>query len=215
MSDLKCERIDGCYHIDGKQYPSVTTILGKMVNKDGLDGWKRRNLNWKEMRDAAALTGTLMHLRILQRYSDAQIELPGEMAILRWPDGLEEELDRRDAAWDELGLNITDATVERTVVIKEHGADSAGTLDMRATVEGFKSILDLKSSKKIYETHFLQLGAYALGSKAEGYDAERGYVVALRDGNFEVGELEKDELIECGTKYLDLARKYHERFMSK
>jgi CRISPR/Cas system-associated exonuclease Cas4 (RecB family) len=213
--DLKTTRVNGFYTIDDVKMPSVTTILGKMANHAGIERWKKTNNNWKQDMKKAALTGSLMHLRILQRYSDAQIELPGEMSIMEWPEGLEEELDKRDSAWECLDLKIENAVVEKTLTIPDPVGGSAGTLDMQATIEGFNSVLDLKSSKKIYESQQIQVAAYALGlERTEGYEVERGYIVALRGGDYEMGELERSELVEYGEKYIEMVRGFYAKYMT-
>jgi len=217
MADLKSERVNGFYQIGGKRYPSVTTIIGKMKKNDGyLDDWKKKNENWEQLRDRAATTGTIMHSRILQQYSDAQIELANVLPISDWPPELEEELEKRDTAWRNLDLRIKEVTVEKTIVIKRYvGAEAAGTLDARGMIEGFRAILDLKSSKKIYDSQWIQVGAYYLGSLEDGFDADRGFIVALRGDQCEVGEIEKNELVEYGDKFIDLALEFHRKFMAE
>jgi CRISPR/Cas system-associated exonuclease Cas4 (RecB family) len=213
--DLKTTRVNGFYTIDGVKMPSVTTILNKMADHTGLDIWKKRQQNLEKYLKEAALTGSLMHLRILQRYSDAQIELPGEMPIMEWPPGLEEELDKRDSAWECLDLKIENAVVEKTLTIPDPIGGSAGTLDMQATIEGFNAVLDLKSSKKIYESQQIQVAAYALGlERTEGYEVERGYIVALRGGDYEMGELERSELVEYGEKYIEMVKDFYAKYMT-
>jgi hypothetical protein len=210
MADRKCERIDGFYT---PKHPSVTTIIHEMTDKRGLDYWKRKTPNWELVLKQLATTGTLMHLQILQKYSEAQIEMPRLEPIAIWPDGLEEELERRVRSWNALDLQIKNALVEHTVFIDEPAAEAAGSLDLRGDVEGFKAILDLKSSGKIYESQRIQVGGYALGSDNDGFVAERGFIVALRGDNCEVDEIEKDELQEYREKFLDLSREFHRRFM--
>jgi len=210
VSDLKCLRVDGYYTIGNQRFASITTIIGKMIPKDQyLDKWKAKNWNWRELRDNAALVGSIMHQRILQDYSEAMIELPNLKGVLDWPPGIEEELEARDKSWERLGLDIKEAYVEKTVVIREPGSEAAGTADMIGTIEGFRSILDLKSSSRIYDSQRIQIAAYALGAEAEGEKIERGFIVALRGDNCEIDEIEADELVEYKARFLDLARRFN------
>lgn len=212
MPDLKARRIDGYYCTGGKRYPSVTTIIGAMASKGGLEQWKKKNKNWKELRDNAALTGTLMHLRILQAYSEAQIEMPGLAPIEMWTEDIFEELNMRMKSWNKLALRIKNALVEHTIFITIPGAEAAGSLDMRGEIEGFNAILDLKSSKRIYPSQRIQVGGYAVGSEEQGFYAERGFIVALRGDQIEIDEMEKDEMEEAKEAFIEMSKKYHKLY---
>ena len=91
--------------------------------------------------------------------------------------------------WRNLGLRISrPCLVEHTTYA---GGDFpyAGTVDMHAPIEGWKAILDLKSSKQPYESHKLQLGAYARAMREHGIETNRGFVVYVRATGVELVEL--------------------------
>jgi hypothetical protein len=199
---------EGNYVINGKKYASVTTILGEMLPKPELDAWKERNENWPTLTRHARIYGTIMHMRLQDMVSDIPPDVPSEMPYQQWPKDIEEELDKRIYQWEKLGLVMGKPNmVEHTVVI--HEAKSAGTLDWFGPIDGMKTVLDWKSSKRPYKSHRMQLGAYFLGLLAEGKIAEWGMIPYVRRDRVILVEMTPDEMYEEGQKFLEIAAKFY------
>ena len=76
--------------------------------------------------------------------------------------------------------------VEQVVSIPE--LNVAGRFDLLAKVDGQTILYDAKTSKRDYLSHHVQLGGYAWGCEASGFEApDRLGIVLLRpDGSYEV-----------------------------
>lgn len=161
------------YTWDGEPIPSVTTIIREGFPSPALVSWAARetagyavdcwdqlaNLStsarlrelegaaWKR-RDAAALRGTQVHELGVDLAAGLPVVVPDALSVpvqayARW-------LDR----W-----HVVPTITERPVVNPEHGW--AGTIDLRANLADQDWLLDLKTGKGVYESHALQLAAYA------------------------------------------------------
>ncbi len=51
------------YSINDRKYPSITTILHSFPNP-GIEIWKRRTPNWKDIQNESLRVGTELHLLI-------------------------------------------------------------------------------------------------------------------------------------------------------
>jgi len=213
--DERATRVGGYYRINGKRYPSVTTILGKMISKDGLEFWKRKNRNWKELREDAAFNGTLMHQVILQKLSGTSIEMPERLLERKWTRATLAEMKAREHYWEELGIKaVKPIMVEHTLHIDDPyrvagTADHWGRLEIGGQDAGI-CVMDLKSSKKPQRTHELQIGAYALGLERERKKVETGVIPYVRSDSSEVVILEREELTDRGCAFLDVVRRFYE-----
>lgn len=210
----------GNYHIGGKKYKSITTILKEEMPHMALDAWKERTPNWPSIGKKAAIYGTFMHMKIQELVTGTHPEVPKDFKLSEWCDmEMALELDDRVEQWMNLGLNIgTPNITEHTVVIERHDEDgivmAAGTLDYFGPVDGMVVIGDWKSSKRPQESHRIQLGAYYLGMLAEGKEAQEGQIWYIRRNNADIIELEKDELEEEGEKFLELGKRSYARMVS-
>lgn len=162
------------YTWDGEPIPSVTTIIREGFPSPALITWAARETAgyavdcWEQLsqlstsarlrelegaawkrRDAAALRGTEIHELGVDLAAGLPVVVPDEHrqaveAYARW-------LDR----W-----HVVPTITERPVVNPEHGW--AGTIDLRALLLAEQDwLLDLKTGKGVYESHALQLAAYA------------------------------------------------------
>lgn len=213
--DLKTTRVNGNYLINGKLYPSNTTIIGRMLPKRELTAWKKRTPNWREITRRSALLGSIMHMRVLDSASECAVELPGELPILDWPEDIVEEMEARERAWDSLGLKMEDPMLTEYTVWYDGPERFATTIDRRCKIDGELSVLELKSSKRAYESHEIQLGGQALALAQKNLPVTRGYVVYLRRTGAEVVELDESQLAERGEDFLRLARAYHKRWVDE
>ncbi len=198
---------------NGKPVPRVSQIIEKIIGWEetngGIEQWKKNTPNWQDLTN----WGILMHLTILSRYSRVPIEVENKIPLYSLPKDTWEELKGREEQWDKLGMEIGEpAMVEHRLYHVEPGEECGGTSDLAAPIDKKKTILDLKSTKRPLEKHVIQVGAYYLGLKRIGWEAERGIVTYLRRDNSEVIEIEKPDLVEASEAFRDAARKYHEKY---
>ena len=145
------------YHVDGKRVPSVTTILG-VINKPALIPWAnrmgRQGIDTRTYVDKLAEVGTLAHYWIecmltgrepdFHSWSQEQVDLatPSIEKFRQWHG----EHDVRV-----LGT-------EMPLVSKRHRY--GGTIDVLAEIDGQVGLVDIKTSKAIYDDHVHQVAAY-------------------------------------------------------
>jgi CRISPR/Cas system-associated exonuclease Cas4 (RecB family) len=200
----------GNYLINGKRYPSVTTILGKMCKKERLNIWKKQHDDWPTISRHAQIYGTFMHMQIQEAISGEIQEIPSNMPFNEWPKDLAEELEGRMEQWNKLGLRFgKPCLVEHTVVIK--AANSAGTLDHFGPIDEIDMVMDLKSSAKPQKSHEIQLGAYYLGLLVEGRHAKQGMIPYVHRDSIEIVELMEEELMDRGQKFVEIAKRFYKQ----
>lgn len=162
------------YLVNGEYVPSVTTILKDGFPSPALITWAARETaaaavdQWEALstesvsvrlktleraawakRDAAALRGTEIHALGEALVKGEEVEVPE--AHRSAVEGYARFLDQ----W-----HVVPTLTETPVCHPVHGW--AGTTDLRATLsDGADWLLDLKTGKGIYESHVLQLAAYA------------------------------------------------------
>jgi hypothetical protein len=162
-------RRDGWYYLDGGRYPSVTTILG-VLNKPALVHWAARTAaalaledpvkyNTAEaaaggiyaMRDRAADRGVLVHSLAEAFARRATVDRDGLPVAVRG---------YADAFWAWVATTQpTPLFTESNVFNLTHGY--AGTFDLLcAFPSGQLALLDLKTTKHVYDEASLQLAAY-------------------------------------------------------
>lgn len=195
-------------------FPSVTTIIGATVPIP------ERLANWKISSGAAGhakmkasqITGTLIHYRILNNLAPQLLD-PPNFSPEDLPKGTDKKVDIAELMWDTLNLDIGyPRKIEKLLYSKEHVF--AGTPDLVCPINGVFTLVDLKSSKEIYESHRLQLGGYY---ELLGCVPEQGLLVSLHPDPYGNPHLRahtvpitKEELEDYRSQFLDLARKYHE-----
>lgn len=162
------------YRLDGERMPSVTTILKDGLPAPALVSWAARATagaavdEWQalaelpvsqrlrrleraafEHRDRAALRGTQIHDLGEALAHGRPVDVPEEHAAT--VEGYARFLD----AWD-----VQPTDTETALCHPEHGW--AGTCDLRAGLrDGQDWLLDLKTGKGTYDSHALQVTAYA------------------------------------------------------
>lgn len=158
---------------DGFPSPALITWAARETAKAAVDRWEElaelpvterldqlRGAAW-DRRDAAALRGTEIHDLGEKLVHGEPVEIPD--AHVGPVNAYARFLDRFD---------VQPILVERPVACVTHWW--AGTFDLRARLsDGTDWLLDLKTGKGVYESHALQLAAYA---HAEVYVDEQGEV---------------------------------------
>lgn len=152
------KEIDGVRHYvtPNGNYPSVTTVLGKMLDKSALDEWRARVGD--EQADftsrLAASRGTNIHTMCENyvRGEDVDVSMPFNAYLFRQVKKvLDEHVD------DIVGCELT---------LKSDDLKIAGSCDLIALYDGKLSIIDYKTSAKNkmkdwIESYFLQTSLYA------------------------------------------------------
>lgn len=208
--------------------PSVSTVLDKALSKN-LSGWAERNavagclevmraepeqaveewsvdealtymqhlnLRWWQKREQAALRGTSVHAAFeslgegkIPKLSNFPVHERGYLrAVFAWWSEVEPEVDHNEVM----------------LASNEHGY--AGRTDLVAKVDGRRGIIDLKTSKAVYESHHFQLAGYRLALRESGY-GEVDFTAVIRvgdDGTYEFRESWATE-----EQWLALLRSYY------
>lgn len=170
----------------GLRVPGVTTVLDQWGAKArGLYYWHweqgSKGAEFGKKLEEEATLGTLVHGLIQAALRDtAPPIIPpehkerAENAMLAYYE------------WSEaFNLKVTDSEVSLVSETYHYG----GTIDYPVLLKGRRAILELKSSKKIYDDHRVQLAAYAqLWRECHPDDPPQGYHllrVGKEDGSFE------------------------------
>lgn len=139
------------YLIDGRKYPSVTTVLS-IIRSPALEQWRGKlgNVEADRIRDEAAEIGTKLH-RVCHLFNSSQPFL--------FPSTQLEKMFAAYHAWFKNCIEEVIAT-EMTVWSEQYGY--AGTIDLVAVLKGdvAPSVIDLKTSKDFWPEMALQLAGY-------------------------------------------------------
>lgn len=153
------------YYIEGRKYPSVTTILKYGLPKPiELELWELYlGSEAEEIRDTRSFIGTLAHYRLASKMAvkyglpmpELQIQKPREFdsnitQILN-------SIAKKCEEWIEL-FNPIALKVEHVVINRE--LCYAGTIDLLARIQGQLFLIDFKTSKGVYSEHLAQVAAY-------------------------------------------------------
>lgn len=144
----------------GERVPSVTTVLSRFKQCDGLMAWAFQQgcdgKDFRESRDEAAGAGTLAHLMIEQHVLGGDVStITGEEAQLT----LAQEAFQGFLRW----IKQTNFEIIRTEMpLISEKYRFGGTLDCIGKVDGRLVLGDWKSSNRIYSDYLCQLGGYAL-----------------------------------------------------
>jgi hypothetical protein len=193
--ELRFDRQKHVYTVDDEVVPNVTSITG-VIAKQGLDGWKfkqalehlegrlRPGLDEVAIRrlldDAAVAAdkvtreagyiGSSTHKWIEQRVEQALasgVPLAKQSAILP----AHEAVMAGAVAYAEWEAEAKPKYLacERKVLSREHRF--VGTLDLLAELDGKRTLIDIKTSNRIYAEHWLQAAAYQIALEEEDGEA--------------------------------------------
>lgn len=191
---------------DGKQVPSVTTVLG-ILNKPALMDWAWKcgldGVDYKAVRDQAGGIGTLAHYLIMcylkgetpntSEYSQQDID-KAENCLLSFYE------------WEK-NHKLEPVLIETPLVSGVYGF--GGTIDFFGKVDGQPTLLDFKTGKAIYPEFFYQLAAYEHLLGEAGHLIEVTRILRIgrdEDEGFEersIGNLDKhfDLFLNCLSIY--------------
>jgi uncharacterized protein YaaQ len=164
------------YNKKGEEVPSVTTII-QLINKPSLQKWANvlgfRHQRLEDVLDKKASMGTLLH-DALNRYVNGDVYSP----LFKYED--ENKLLK-------VYLNSYLGWAKKNKIKKIYTEYSlvsdkfAGTLDFYGKINDKYTILDYKTSKKPYTTHFLQLGAYTYMMEEKGEKVEQVTILIVNE----------------------------------
>jgi len=207
LPDTKGRRIDGFrfYEIEGKNYPSITTVLN-IRKKDGLVEW-RKNVGEEvanyEMRRAAN-RGKATHT-LVEQYLKG--ETPSERGVL--PLGLFKLL-------KPYVDQINNVHCLETIMYS-HKLTIAGQVDCIAEYNGKLSVIDFKTANKErnegwIDNYFLQTTAYAMMyEELFGKPIEQIVIlIAGEDGSVSCFKKDKKEFIEPLGEAIQNFYKYYQ-----
>ena len=178
------------YKLDGVIYPSVTEIL-RIVAKPGLVAWANSmGLAGKSTKDESqriAGIGTEVHARIEQYFKEGTSIFEGATA----------------EALPSLHLfnnwiqkhKIEPILIEESMISPKLGY--AGTIDLLAKVDDKLTLIDFKTSNRIYEDYFAQLCAYKRLLSEKGFVPEAMLIIRLgkdHEVSFEEKEVKNEQL---------------------
>lgn len=190
---------------EGNEVPSATTIL-KILNKPAIVKWANylgfNHLDIDSVLHEAANLGTLIHDLINSILSQSLIIYISNPQI---PDSTVFSYINRFKIW--LSTNtIKPIFLEKSFSSRLFG----GTLDFYGEINGKKTILDFKTSKKIRVSMFFQLALYCVLLEERGYEVEQVGILLVNPKNRDEKYISREELQE----YIDFALKLVELFHS-
>ena len=203
----KGKKVDGFrfYDIEGKGYPSVTTVLG-IRSKEGLQKWRdsigEKVANWEMNR--AARRGKATHL-LIEQYIKGQT--PSERSVL--PLGLFRLIKPYVDQIDNIHCLETIMYSKKLTI--------AGQVDCVAEYNGKLSVIDFKSAnserkENWIENYFLQCTAYATMYEETFKTPVEQIVIliAAEDGSVAAHIKEKKDYMDELMKSIDGFYKYYE-----
>ena len=136
------------YSINDRKYPSITTILHSFPNP-GIEIWKRRTPNWKDIQNESLRVGTELHL-LIENYLGNKITTS----------------DNKLFQTIQPELNKIDNIQCQETYLYEPSLKVAGAVDCIAEYEGEKCIIDFKNSRRPKQERYiidykLQVTAYS------------------------------------------------------
>lgn len=215
-------------------YPSVTTILGEMTDKSGIDKWKKRVGEEAALAKSkyAADRGTFMHLlheKTLELKIQGHTGMLVRDAYLLAVEELKDQISKESLeAGKKLFLNFyrTDFYEEIDKLIFQEvpvwssvGGGYAGRLDLMVRKKSNSiTLIDFKSSAKPKKEEWIgnykmQLSAYILACKEQyGVMADRAEIwISCETGNVQLFTLRSKDIIDNFKSFYYLVVKYHKK----
>lgn len=173
----------------------------KTLKKDDAVSWafaagqQRKNASLYGGRDKAADIGTVAHKILEARERGLEVDNSNIQEEI-WKAAL--ECIKSHDKWFE-GLEVKTILFEEEFVSEKYLY--GGTLDKLAYVNKDSTLIDYKSGKDIYESHFIQLSAYTNLAIENGYEVERAIIVNMpktKGDNFAIKSVSASSLFEAG-----------------
>ena len=188
---------------DKVEVPSVTTIM-KILNKPFIAKWAN-SLGWKrqsydKVLEESANKGTFVH-ELLHEYLFKE----GKEFDISNPDIVNFIYENINAFKDFLKtVELKPIWGEKSYSTDRYG----GTIDLLCELDGVLTILDFKTSKRFYSSHFIQLGAYIQLLEYHGINVEQVGICRIKDGEVNIKLKKVDEMEE----YIELFNRLTDAF---
>lgn len=195
-------------NINEIEVPSVTTIL-KILNKPFIAKWAN-SLGWKrqsydKVLEESANKGTFVH-EVIHEYMFKE----GKKFDVGTPDRLNFLYENINAFKEfEKHYSFNPIWGEKSFTCDRFG----GTIDLYCNLENKLTILDFKTSKKFYSSHFIQLGAYIQLLELNKYKVDQVAILRLKDGDYDIKIINRSDMeryINIFNKLTDLFYMIHE-----
>src|SRR3990167_3907920 len=176
---------------DGKKYPSITSILHSFPNP-GIEIWKSKTPNWKEIQQESFDVGTELHNMIECYLKNDYVPLNNEKSINLFHNIYPE-------------LNKIDNIRCQERYLYEPNLRVAGTVDCIAEYDGVLSVIDFKNSRKEKKNwmvkksgYYEQITAYSLMARhCANLEIEKGIIlIASCDGKVNKYEININEYVD-------------------
>ena len=185
------------------EVPSVTTII-KLLNKPFIAkwanslGWKRQS--YEKVLEESANKGTFVH-EVLHEYMFKE----GKKFDLSNPEVMNFLYENLNAFKEfEKYYNVKPIWGEKSFSLDKFG----GTVDLYCELDDKYTILDFKTSKRFYSSHFIQLGAYIQLLEANDYKVEQVAILRIREGDYDIKIINREDMNE----YIELFNRLVEVF---
>lgn len=175
------------YNSKGIEVPSVTTIL-KVVSKPDIVNWAhymgKIKMDIDKILDTSAKFGTHVH-EYIEHYLNHKTYIPidEELNIYRFKIAI------NNFKWFQKDNQMIPFAMECSHSNEKYG----GTFDFYGLINDTKMLIDFKTSKKVYDTHLLQLGGY-YGLIKDTYDIEAAGILIVNDKKCELKTVRLEEL---------------------
>ena len=226
------------YVVDEKnsvKLPSVTTILGNMQDKSGLDSWIKRvgEKKAKEISTFAANRGTFMHV-LHEHYLDNLLVDPVEkplkeafkLSLAECNTLTKEEIKCGKDLFMQFHNNsdfyeqIEEVLYQEVPVWSLKGGGYAGRLDLAAkTKDGKVKVIDFKTSRKPkreswIDGYKMQTAAYSIGLYEQYgvFPEETEIWISCETGEVQTFRMDVNDIKHWFSKFQELVVGYHEKF---
>ena len=185
------------------EVPSVTTII-KLLNKPFIAKWAN-SLGWKrqsydKVLEESANKGTFVH-ETLHEYLFKE----GKKFDLSNPEVLNFLYENLNTFKEfEKDYDIKPIWGEKSFSLDKFG----GTVDLYCELNNKYTILDFKTSKRFYSSHFIQLGAYIQLLEANDYKVEQVAILRIKEGDYDIKIINREDM----NDYIELFNKLVEVF---
>ena len=185
------------------EVPSVTTII-KLLNKPFIAKWAN-SLGWKrqsydKVLEESANKGTFVH-ETLHEYLFKE----GKKFDLSNPEVLNFLYENLNTFKEfEKEYDIKPIWGEKSFSLDKFG----GTVDLYCELNNKYTILDFKTSKRFYSSHFIQLGAYIQLLEANDYKVEQVAILRIKEGDYDIKIINREDM----NDYIELFNKLVEVF---
>ncbi len=192
------------YNKQGLKVPGVTTILNSEEPKFGLYDWIWQcgvdGIDYKQVRDSAGDRGTLAHKMMENKLLHKRT---------KYDDYTATEITQAKNAYKSFNAWLKDNPIKEIIAIEKqlvsNEYDYGGTIDIYCFTDCYE-LIDIKTSKHIYDSHLFQLAPYKRLLTENGYPVDKCRIVQLpidKSSNYNQRYLTDEEFITCFHIFLN------------